>query len=166
MAEVGKIKRKSVKQPMTTQYFRDRSDEDPKTGCWNWKMAFRPGGYGAVRIGGSTRSAHRVSLMVATGMNPPSDVDACHKCDNRACVNPDHLFFGTRAENMQDCAAKGRVRVPMLAGEALTQSKLTEADVLQIRSLSGVSLREIARRYGVDRRTIAFVIKRVTWRHV
>lgn len=159
----SKISRR--KGELLFDHIKEWSVEDHQTGCWTWQRAFSQHGYGVLRVGKRTTRAHRASYQLYHGVELDSSVDVCHTCDNRACVNPDHLFAGTRADNMRDCQEKGRIRLPNLMGSGLTQSKLTEDAVLAIRA-SQDSQRVLARRFGVNRRTIAFVQQRKTWRHV
>lgn len=157
------VARKSRGEPLSLDYFRARSVVDEKTGCWLWQRAIRSNGYGALRTEGRTRPAHRIALSVATGVEPPRGIDACHHCDVRRCVNPDHLFFGTRAENMQDCARKGRGNAPSLSGDECPASKLTAAQVAVIRT-DGRSDAIVAKVYGVNKGAITNLRIGKTWK--
>lgn len=79
--------------------------------CWIWTGGSRGNGYGAFKLNGKVVDAHRVSYMIHKGDIPDHKL-ICHTCDNRSCVNPDHLFIGTHSDNMQDCKSKGRLVVP------------------------------------------------------
>lgn len=149
---------------MSLDFITDRSIPEPNSGCWLWLNAISKHGYGIVNIRGRSTRAHRLAFTIAKGPIPDG-IDVCHHCDVRPCVNPDHLFLGTRLDNMRDCASKGRIVTPGLFGEDLTQSKLTEAEVLEIRA-SPLSQRALGRHFGVDKGTIAHIIHRKTWRHI
>lgn len=161
---VSSIPRRSRGAELSLSYIEDRSVPEPNTGCWIWLLASQPKGYGVVRVGGRTIPAHRLAYNLCNVIPIPSCMDACHKCDTPSCVNPAHIFPGTRQDNMRDCSQKGRAIVPSLQGAQSPNARLTEADVVAIRQ-DGRSQRAIARAYGVDKGTIAHIIKRTTWRH-
>jgi hypothetical protein len=106
--------------------------------------------------------AHRISWEIHRGPIPPG-LHVCHKCDTPSCVNPDHLFLGTAADNMADKCAKGRgnFRRGMTSGRA----KLTDADVVAIRADRRLQA-EIAEAYGVSNPIISRIKSRKIWAHV
>ena len=131
--------------------------------CWLWTGPQKGKGYGYAWFKGRQRSAHRVAWQVFTGPIPEG-LCVCHKCDVRACVNPDHLFLGTVADNNADMIAKGRCRYPH--GEEAWGAKLTRSDVWEIRrrSATGVYTRkQIGLQYGVTGAAVAAIAKRRTW---
>lgn len=84
----------------------------PRGECIEWTGMINPSGYGMLNIKGISIGAHRISWALASGRAPKKGMDICHKCDNRKCINPEHLFEGTRKENMQDALHKGRLVAP------------------------------------------------------
>jgi hypothetical protein len=122
-------------------------------GCWLWQAGKNVGGYGTVY--GNT--AHRLSWELHFG-GVPAEMCVLHKCDVRHCVNPDHLFLGTYADNNFDRAVKGRNGVNAKPG-----AKLTERNVLAIKE-STERVVTIAARFGVSEVTIYNIKNGITWR--
>jgi len=133
-------------------------------GCWEWAGVKNKGGYGRVRAGEWRENyAHRVAYFWAHG-EPLGEVCVLHRCDNPPCVNPLHLFPGTRGDNAADRVAKGRCA----RGESQGASVLNPADVASIRKRrrSGATLRAIAAEFGVSRGTIHNVVRGRSWGHI
>lgn len=133
---------------------------EPNTGCWLWTGGITSSGYPLIRYRGARIGAHRAAYLEFMGAIPQG-MDVCHKCDEPSCVNPRHLFVGTRQDNMADCFSKGRLS----RGEARYNAKLTEADILVIRGMSGTSA-GIAARFGITRRYAGAIRERRTWKHI
>lgn len=133
-----------------------------KTGCWLWTACLNGAGYGRIRVNRKTLKAHRVSYELHKGPIPDG-LFVCHSCDVPSCVNPDHLWLGTSQDNVDDCVRKGR----QTRGEKIAQSKLTESDVKQIRSLyPKLSQYKLAAKFKVDQSAISDIITRESWSHV
>jgi hypothetical protein len=137
-----------------------------RDGCWIWTGANKGNGYGGFNLGGQNMPAHRASFLLFSGKDVEGK-DVCHRCDNRACVNPDHLFLGTRLENMQDCKRKGRIATGETLGDRRGQNgpaaKLTWDQVSEIRQ-SQLPSKVIAERYGVTNDNINRIRRNNTWR--
>lgn len=118
--------------------------------CWPWIGAGKGNGYGAFSMGRKSIPAHRASYILFWG--EPGASDVCHTCDNRWCVNPEHLFLGTRAENMDDCRAKGRA-----SGGARKHLKESTVQEIRRRLLAGLSPRKIASDLDVNYETITSI---------
>lgn len=127
----------------------------PLRGCWEWKSSCRPDGYGEFRLYRTTLRAHRVSWRLFNGAIP-SELCVLHRCDNRKCVRPTHLFLGTRADNMADKMQKGR----FLHDEAHPTAKLAPIIVRAIRSEVGLSQKAIGEKYGADQSWISRIRNR------
>lgn len=121
--------------------------------CWLWAGGGKGNGYGAFNLEGTSEPAHRVSYKLFCGEIPPAQ-DVCHSCDNRWCVNPDHLFLGTRAENMADCQRKGRT-------SGHYRKHLKEAQVQEVRRLLGAGHRitKVARITGISHSVVSNIGK-------
>lgn len=133
---------------------------DRMDACWLWTGALTDG-YGRLNIGGRAGgdvTSSRAAYFIATGVMPSSDEDVCHTCDNRACVNFQHLYLGTRLTNMRDAADRDRIAF----GERAAHAKLTEAQVRQIIA-DERSPYTIAPEYNVSPATIYDIRRGSTW---
>lgn len=138
-------------------------------GCWIWNKTVSNNGYGTFAFGGGKNArAHRISYIAFRGEVPPG-MDVCHKCDVRRCVNPDHLFVGTRSENLLDASAKGRLpRTKTVRGSTHPSSKLTESLVGEILLAlrSGEARASLSRRYAISQRVVLLISRGEAWKHV
>jgi len=141
-------------------------------GCWYWTGSVYTNGYGRIRAlrskEGKRRLVHRVYYELVIGPIP-NGLFICHRCDNRLCINPDHLFLGTAGDNVRDCVAKGRLTQYDKRGERHPQAVLTNKMVVAIRAkyiAGGVLQRQLAKEYGVKQGQISRVIRKEGWPHV
>lgn len=133
--------------------------------CWLWTGSrFISDGYGSFNatVHGGVVRAHRFAWALTNG-SIPHGLCVLHRCDRPLCVNPSHLFTGTRADNNADMVAKGRSRKAV--GEDASKAKLTEEDVIAIR-MDGRTLQAIADDYDVHNMTIWAILVGKSWAHV
>lgn len=125
-----------------------------KTGCMEYAGCVQSNGYARATVARKTDYGHRHIYRLTKGAIP-SGLHVCHACDNRRCINPDHLFLGTRAENMADAMSKGR----QARGFRLPHTKVTESDASEIVRLAkaGLTYREIASRFGICQQHAGYV---------
>lgn len=131
--------------------------------CWLWLGKGRSNGYGMFSLNGKNKLAHRCSYQFYKGTFSEK-LFVLHTCDNRICVNPDHLFLGSQADNITDCVNKKRNAF----GEKCGRSKLTKDQVLSIRNLlkTEMSHGKIASLFGVKRATISQINRGYSWSKV
>lgn len=130
--------------------------------CWEWTASVGTHGYGVFGVGKGTITAHRMSAKLAG--RDPSGLVVCHTCDNKTCVNPEHLWVGTQRDNLLDMRHKGR----QARGRALPQTKLTAEAVLAIREeySRGIYQRDLAKKYGIAQSQISQIVNRKSWAHI
>lgn len=149
--------------------FEEKYAVNPITCCWEWIANKNNKGYGMLRPGGTEnkRLAHRISYELYKS-SVPKGMHVLHHCDNPSCVNPDHLFLGTHADNMRDKESKNRANHADMMGEENASAILNDAKVVEIRNLysGGESRQSLSARFGVTYGCIADIISNRSWRHL
>ncbi len=147
--------------------------------CWEWTSHINTNGYGQIRLThqGKTEAwiASRLAYYIGYGIDP-GPLMTCHKCDNRRCVNWNHLFLGTNSDNVQDCIRKGRYKQPTKCplskharGEQVGTSLVNADTVREIRrrhAAGNITFRQLGEQFGVTLHCIWSIVKRVNWRHI
>ncbi len=148
-----------LKQRFWAKVKRGKSDE-----CWEWLASKNNKGYGLISVKGRLRLVHRMVWSLVIGP-VPDGLCVLHKCDNPGCVNPEHLFLGTHADNMADMARKHR----SIIGEKNPHAKLTVEEVEAIRTecaKPGVTQASVAAALSVSRQQISHIILGQNWRPI
>lgn len=141
-----------------------RVSPEPNTGCWLWTGSLRNGRYGAIIVNNINLAAHRYHWEQVNGPIPEG-MSVCHKCDTPTCVNLNHLFLGTHAENMHDMFKKGRGN--RARGERNKQAKLNAEKVIYIRlSYPEKNFSQLGKELGIDHTSVRNVINGKTWKHI
>lgn len=133
-------------------------------GCIVWDRGKTSDGYGVINLDGKSLLAHRVAYSIFKNKSPNGKL-VCHSCDTPACVNPDHLFLGTQADNMADMKQKGR-RKNINKNDKNGRAKLclTKAQDIRSKYEQGCLLKELAIENGVSMSTISRVIRGENWK--
>ena len=146
-------------------------------GCWVWQGGVTTGGYGSAHVGRKTYRAHRISWVVFRG-DIPIGLWVLHTCDNPPCINPEHLYLGTRADNDQDAKDRNRLATgdrhgmrlhpeSVPRGERQGSSRLTADIVRQMRILAGSMTQcALAQQFGITQVHVGRIINRQEWAHV
>jgi hypothetical protein len=139
------------------------------TKCWVWMGGTYLNGYGCIKIKRHMVSVHRLSWQLANG-EIPEGMFVLHKCDNRPCVNPDHLFLGTQQDNVDDMITKGRrpSNSVAISGEHNGRHKLTSADAIAIRErfAGGETGPSLAADFHVSKSAVYRIVERRRWLNV
>ncbi len=149
------------RKPMKpSERFEAKYIPEPFSGCWLWTAACSLDGYGRFWYAGKYRTAHSASFLLHGGIIPEG-YDVCHTCDVVSCVNPAHLWVGTRRDNVQDAVKKNR----FAKGELSGNSKLTRSQVIAIRN-SREPQRAIAKKLRVSQHAIWSIRTHRTWTNI
>lgn len=159
------LRRRGLPMKSALDRFEEKYIPEPNSGCWLWFGAVAgQDGRGNFRMGPRGNVyAYRASWEFFKGP-VPDGLQVLHSCDMPCCVNPDHLWLGTQADNMKDCAKKGRIVSPLAyrSGETNLNAKINLAAVLEIRS--GLSPAESMRKFGISKAHVSRIKAGTSWR--
>lgn len=157
----GQVRRVWNKKPPEVRFFKHLIKSE---GCWTTDLSKDKRGYARFALDARHPVlAHRFSYELFRKVKIPPSLCVLHKCDNTNCVNPDHLYLGTRTENGIDMRVRKRV-----LGSKNGYAKLNENDVVEIRRLrkTGITYRELAFKFGVGVQNICHIVKGRRWGHI
>lgn len=144
----------------------DNAETIPESGCWFWMGSTNRQGYGRIHFDGYRWLAHRLSYTLFKG-EIQEGLSVLHRCDIPACVRPEHLWLGTRADNAKDRETKRRGHSQV--GSDNANAKLNESLVIEIRHIhaqENIGATRLSKIYGIHKSTARDIIKRKIWKHI
>lgn len=153
--------RASLNKSRNLESFSEKYTISP-SGCWEWQCYIDPLGYSRIYLNGKQYRGHRYTWELYNG-EIPEGMNVLHKCDNRKCINPDHLFLGTQKDNVRDMISKNRQKV--IHGEIHPKTKLTNKDVIEI-FLSDKKSVFWAKKFGLTESAISSIRTGKSWSKV
>lgn len=165
---MSKIKEMPTMSPEDiARYWKFVEKIDDVSVCWPWKGHPTTTGYGAFRVGRKMYGAHRIAYMLCYpegSVGLMADFMVLHRCDNRPCCNPNHLFLGDHTDNMRDAFAKKRIPRIGKRGESSPVAKLTQKEAQEIYNLCGkISHEEIGAAFGVSIAMVSLIRNGHRW---
>jgi hypothetical protein len=136
------------------------------SGCWLYTGGISSSGYGIVSIKNRSVHVHRLAYSLKCGPIPEATC-VLHRCDIRRCINPDHLFLGSLADNNRDCMDKGRTADRR--GEKNTGAKFTPKRVARVRRAYGTgrfSQRTVGEMFGISQQQVSSIVRGQAWPHL
>lgn len=150
-----------MNRPLDHTYF------DLFSGCWIWTGA-KAKGYGRFLYQGRVHQASRWIYEKYFGQINDRKIFVCHKCDNRSCMNPSHLFLGSHLDNMKDMVNKKRHHMHINGGN-LTARKFTKEQIISIRNryaLGNITMRDLAEIVGTDSSNLSRIISKKSYKNI
>lgn len=133
-----------------------------ESGCWEWTGTKHKIGYGMFWNGRKNVLSHRYAYEVFK-KDSLKNFYVCHSCDNRLCVNPDHLWLGTAKDNTKDCIEKGRFKD---GGFRIESTKITDENVLDIRKKHKELVDNLSNIYKISQSQINNIIRKKQWKKI
>lgn len=163
--------KRTIKRPVKERFFEKVKVTNDSEDCWEWQASKNMGGYGYFSLNRKCVTAHRACWIIHFG-EIENHLMICHKCDNRLCVNPNHLYKGTFDDNMRDMFERKRnTKPPVFYGIDNPMNKLTVEQVKEIQStlekpIERGQITAMARHYGVDRKLLYNIKNKKIWKYV
>jgi len=157
---------KHYSEDQTVDRINDKIEKNEKTGCWEWQGALAGNGYAQISVNGETKNVHRIMQQKFNGGYTEEKPFTLHSCDNRKCVNPEHLSRGSHQDNMDDAVDKGRMRGPSFQGDDHPASKVNSEQVKEIRELyaeAKYTQSELADIYNIARTQVGHIVRGEQW---